>query len=52
MKDGFTHYTPNAGILPLREAIARKLQRDNGIESRSRAGRSSSPPAPPRCSTW
>ncbi len=33
MKDGFTHYTPNAGILPLREAIARKLQRDNGIEA-------------------
>ena len=28
---GYTHYTPAAGILPLREAIAKKLLEDNGI---------------------
>ncbi len=28
---GFTFYTPTAGIMPLREAIARKLERVNGI---------------------
>lgn len=28
---GLTHYSPNAGILELREAIAEKLKRDNGI---------------------
>ncbi|MCD8141063.1 MAG: pyridoxal phosphate-dependent aminotransferase [Planctomycetaceae bacterium] len=28
---GRTKYTPNAGILPLREAIAAKLQKENGI---------------------
>ena len=26
-----THYTPNRGILPLRQAVARKLEKDNGI---------------------
>lgn len=26
-----THYTPNRGILPLREAVAEKLERDNGL---------------------
>lgn len=31
LKAGKTQYTPNAGILPLREAIARKLLRENGI---------------------
>lgn len=29
--DGETHYTHNAGIIELREAIARKLQRENGV---------------------
>ena len=28
---GYTHYTPAAGILPLREAIAKKLLKDNGL---------------------
>lgn len=31
IRDGFTHYTNNAGILELREAICDKLQRNNGI---------------------
>jgi aspartate aminotransferase len=31
IEDGHTRYTPVAGILPLREAICRKLWRDNGI---------------------
>ena len=31
LEAGKTQYTPNAGILPLREAIARKLLRENGI---------------------
>ncbi len=30
--DGFTKYTPNAGITPLREAIVRKFERKNKIE--------------------
>lgn len=29
--DGATHYTPNAGIRPLREAIADKMERDHGL---------------------
>jgi aspartate aminotransferase len=29
--DGFTHYTEAVGIRPLREAIAAKLERDNGL---------------------
>ncbi|MEM1056812.1 MAG: pyridoxal phosphate-dependent aminotransferase [Bacteroidota bacterium] len=32
IRDGFTHYTPNPGTPELREAVARKLKRDNGIE--------------------
>ncbi|MGI6586231.1 MAG: pyridoxal phosphate-dependent aminotransferase [Lutisporaceae bacterium] len=31
-KAGETHYTPNAGILPLREAIAKKLKRKNNVD--------------------
>lgn len=31
IQKGHTHYTPAAGILPLREAIAEKLLKDNGI---------------------
>jgi len=30
---GFTHYTHNLGLLELREAIARKLKQENGIET-------------------
>jgi len=33
MKEGFTHYTSNMGILELREAITQKLKRDNGIQT-------------------
>ena len=29
---GQTHYTPTGGIWPLREGIARKLRKDNGLE--------------------
>ena len=32
LRDGFTHYTPNAGTPELREAIAEKLRRENGVE--------------------
>lgn len=32
IRDGFTHYTDNAGILELREAICEKLLSDNNIE--------------------
>ena len=32
LRDGYTHYTPNAGIPELREAIAEKLRRDNGLD--------------------
>jgi aspartate/methionine/tyrosine aminotransferase len=32
MDSGFTHYTANAGLPELREAIADKLERDNGME--------------------
>ncbi|MCS7097740.1 MAG: pyridoxal phosphate-dependent aminotransferase [Candidatus Methanomethyliaceae archaeon] len=31
MENGFTHYTPSAGILELREAIANKLRGENGL---------------------
>src|SRR5512134_407892 len=31
LADGFTKYSPNAGYLSFREAIAEKLQRDNGL---------------------
>ena len=33
LKDGFTKYTPNAGIEELREAIAEKLHRENGFDA-------------------
>jgi aspartate aminotransferase len=32
MKDGFTKYTPVAGVLELREAICQKLKRDNNLD--------------------
>lgn len=32
LRDGFTHYTPNAGIPDLREAVARKLREENGVD--------------------
>jgi aminotransferase len=32
LQDGQTHYTPNAGILPLRQAIAKKLKSKNNVE--------------------
>lgn len=31
LKEGFTKYTPVAGILPLREAISEKFKRDNNL---------------------
>jgi aminotransferase len=31
LDENFTHYTPNVGIPELREAIAEKLRKDNGI---------------------
>lgn len=31
IREGFTNYTENAGMLPLREAICTKLERDNGL---------------------
>jgi len=33
LDEGYTHYTPNSGLLELREAISRKLKRDNEIEA-------------------
>lgn len=32
LRDGFTHYTPNPGMLELREAVAEKLRRVNGLD--------------------
>ncbi len=32
IRDGFTHYTSNRGLLELRELIAGELERDNGVE--------------------
>jgi len=32
LAEGFTKYTPSAGTLELRQAIAEKLQRENGLE--------------------
>ncbi len=32
LRDGFTRYTPNAGLPELREAIAEKLRRENGLD--------------------
>lgn len=31
IREGFTNYTENAGMLPLRKAICAKLERDNGL---------------------
>jgi aspartate/methionine/tyrosine aminotransferase len=33
LKAGYTHYTSNAGSMELREAVAEKLRRDNGIDA-------------------
>ena len=33
INEGFTHYTPSEGLLELREAVARKLKRENRIEA-------------------
>lgn len=35
LRNGFTKYTPSAGIPELREAIAEKLRRENGIEAKA-----------------
>jgi len=32
IRDGFTKYTPASGTLELKEAVCRKLSRDNGLE--------------------
>lgn len=32
IRESFTHYTPVSGIPELREAVARKFQRDNGLD--------------------
>src|SRR5690606_20802478 len=32
VREGFTHYTENLGMLPLREAISEKLRRDNDLD--------------------
>ena len=32
IKDGFTKYTPASGTLELKEAVAAKLKRDNGLD--------------------
>ena len=32
LRDGFTHYTANAGMPELREAVAEKLRRENGLD--------------------
>jgi len=32
INEGFTKYTPPAGILELREAVAEKLKKENGID--------------------
>jgi len=32
MKKGYTHYTPNAGLIEFREAVAEKLRKENGID--------------------
>ena len=33
LRDGFTHYTPNPGTPELREAAARKLREENGLDA-------------------
>ena len=39
MRNGYTHYAPVAGIPQLREAVARKLEKENGLRDRSRQWR-------------
>jgi len=36
LRENFTHYTPNSGIVPLREAIAKKLKEKNGMETNAK----------------
>lgn len=33
MKEGYTHYTPNAGLKEFREAVAQKVKRENKIDA-------------------
>lgn len=33
LDEGYTHYTPNSGLLELREAISKKVKRDNQIDA-------------------
>lgn len=33
LEEGYTHYTPTAGFLELRQAIAEKLKKENGIDA-------------------
>lgn len=33
LKDGFTKYTPNAGLEDLRDALSEKLKRENGFDA-------------------
>ena len=49
---GLTTYTNPAGLPELREAIAGKLARDNGLTVLTRPMRSSSPPARRRRLPW
>jgi aminotransferase len=34
LDEGYTHYTPNAGFLDLREALAEKVEHENGLDYR------------------
>jgi aminotransferase len=36
IKEGFTKYTPNAGLEELREAISEKVKRENGFDADSK----------------
>jgi len=33
MRKAYTHYTPNAGLMAFREAVAEKVKRENGIDA-------------------
>lgn len=33
MKKAYTHYTPNAGLIAFREAVAEKVKKENGIDA-------------------
>ena len=50
IRRGETKYTPVSGIAPLREAIAKKFKRENGLDYK-RSRRSSAPAASRSCST-